>query len=142
MSSGKFPLKVGTQISLFAEKVKETCLSLAQMIVRDAEGATKFITLQINGAKSIPEAKKAGLCLANSVLFKCALYGASHNWGRVISALGQAGIKVRENISVKSTSLRKKDVKVTIDLKRGEHSWKVYTSDLTPKYIEINAGYN
>jgi len=142
MSSKRIALKSKKDIKNFSQKLKNVCLDLSKKIIKDAEGATKFITINIKGAKSSLEAKKAGLALSNSALFKCALYGANANWGRIISALGQAGIKVSENISIKSTPLKKKEVKISIDLKRGKHSWLVYTSDLTPEYIKINAEYN
>ena len=142
MSSKRIILKNKKDINIFSQKLKEVCLDLSKKIIKDAEGATKFIEIKIKGAKSNLEAKKAGLALSSSVLFKCALYGANANWGRIISALGQAGVKIPENISIKSTSLSKKEVKISIDLKRGKFSWCVYTSDLTPEYIKINAEYN
>lgn len=141
-TSKKIPFKNKSQLEVFSKKLKEVCLNLAKMIVKDGEGASKFIQIQIKGAKSFQEAKKAGMSLANSNLFKTALYGANSNWGRVISALGQAGIKVGENISIKSTPLEKKEVKITIDLKRGNFQGEVYTCDLTPKYVKINAKYS
>jgi len=142
ISSKKTVLKSKKDIEAFSQKLKEVCLDLSKKIIKDAEGATKFIEIEIKGAKSNLEAKKAGLALSSSVLFKCALYGANANWGRIISALGQAGIKVSENISIKSTPLGAKEVKILIDLKRGKSSWCVYTSDLTPEYVRINAEYN
>ena len=142
VTSKKIPLKNKSQLKVFSKKLKAVCLDLAKMIVKDGEGASKFIQIQIKRAKSLNEAKKAGLSLANSNLFKTALYGANANWGRVISTLGQAGIKVRENISIKSTSLKKKEVKIIIDLKRGKFQGEVYTCDLTPEYVKINARYS
>jgi len=142
ISSGKVPLNNKEKAEVFSRKLKGVCLRLAKMIIKDAEGATKFVEIVIRGAKTGLEAKKAGLCLANSNLFKCALYGANSNWGRIISALGQAGIKVGENIGIKSNSLREKNLKIIIDLKRGKAGWSVYTSDLTPEYVRINAEYN
>ena len=142
LSSGKVALKSKGEIELFSQKLKGVCLSLAKMIIKDGEGATKFVTIKIKGAKNKQEAKTGAFSLANSNLFKCALYGANANWGRIISALGQAGIKVGENIRISSTALTKKNVELTIDLKRGKSSWQVYTCDLTPKYVEINAEYS
>ena len=141
-SSGKVRLKNEFQIKEFSRKLGEVCLKLAKMIVKDGEGASKFIEIEINGAKTSIEAKKAGMSLANSSLFKSALYGANANWGRIISSLGQAGIKVGENISIKSTSLKKKEVKISLDLKRGKAKGTVYTCDLTPEYVKINAEYS
>ncbi|MFH1503977.1 MAG: bifunctional glutamate N-acetyltransferase/amino-acid acetyltransferase ArgJ [Candidatus Omnitrophota bacterium] len=140
--SAKVLLENEKQVEAFSQGLDKICLDLAKMVVKDGEGATKFVEIEIIGAKDEAQAKKAGLSLANSNLFKCALYGANSNWGRVISALGQAGIKVEENISIKSTSLKKKNVKVTVDLKKGKACWKVYTSDLTPEYVKINAEYS
>lgn len=141
-SSEKVPLKSRSQIKAFSRKLKGVCLELAKMIVKDGEGASKFVEIEIKGAKSSVEAKKAGMSLANSPLFKSALYGANANWGRIISSLGQAGIKVGENISIKSASLKKKEVKISVDLKRGKAKGVVYTCDLTPEYVKINAEYS
>lgn len=142
VSSEKVPLKNKNQIKLFSGQLKKVCLNLAKEIVKDAEGASKFIEVEVKGAKTSSQAKKGALAIANSNLFKCALYGANSNWGRVVSALGQAGIKVKEDIIIKSSELKKKDVKITIDLKKGKSCWSVYTSDLTPKYIAINAEHS
>jgi glutamate N-acetyltransferase / amino-acid N-acetyltransferase len=141
VSSRKIPLLKKDE-ALAAQKIKSVCLSLAKLIVKDGEGASKFVTLGIKGAKTVEEAKRAAFSLANSNLFKCALYGANANWGRIISALGQSGIKVSENIKIKADSLKKKNVTIFVDLKRGGSSWTVYTTDLTPKYIKINAEYS
>ena len=142
LSSRKVFIKSKKDVDVFRQKLYGVCLNLAKMIVKDAEGATKFIEIKIDGAKTENEAKKAGLCLANSNLFKCAIYGASSNWGRIISALGQAGIKVGEDITIQSSGLKNKNVRVVVNLKRGKASWKVYTSDLTPEYVKINAEYS
>lgn len=141
-TSKKIPFKNKSEIRTFSKNLKAVCLNLAKMIVKDGEGASKFIQIQIKGAKSSGEAKKAGFSLANSNLFKTALYGANANWGRIISSLGQAGIKVGEDIFIKSTSLKKKEVKIVIDLKRGKFEGEVYTCDLTPEYVKINAKYS
>jgi len=141
-TSKKVILKSKSQIKEFSQKLKAVCIELAKMIVKDGEGASKFIEIEIKGAKSSFEAKRAGMSLANSPLFKSALYGANANWGRVISSLGQVGIKVTEDISIKSTPLTKKEVKITIDLKRGKSRGTVYTCDLTPEYVRINAKYS
>ncbi len=139
LSSNKVKLRKEKELKQFSNKLKQVCLGLAKLIVKDAEGATKFIEIKIKGAKSDLEAKKAGLALANSSLFKCAIYGENANWGRIVQSLGQAGIKLRENIVVKSSSLKKKNIEIIVDLKRGKSSWSVYTSDLTPAYVKLNA---
>jgi len=142
LSSNKVKPKNAAEIKLFSKKVKEVCLSLAKMMVKDGEGATKFIKISVKGAKTKNEAKKAGLYIANSNLFKCAVYGANPNWGRIIAAIGAAGIGVREGIPIKMSDLTKKDINIDVDLKRGKFSRTIYTSDLTPEYVKINAEYS
>ncbi|MBN3039739.1 MAG: bifunctional glutamate N-acetyltransferase/amino-acid acetyltransferase ArgJ [Candidatus Omnitrophica bacterium] len=142
ISSRKMILKKKCDIDRFKIELKRVCLKLAKMIVEDAEGATKFVEILIKGAKTKLEAKRAGFSLANSNLFKCAIYGENANWGRIIAALGQAGIKVKEDIKIKASDLKKKNISISIDLKRGKDSFAVYTSDLTPEYVKINADYS
>ncbi|MFH1771343.1 MAG: bifunctional glutamate N-acetyltransferase/amino-acid acetyltransferase ArgJ [Candidatus Omnitrophota bacterium] len=139
LSSNKFALKDSKQRDKFFREFNHICLELAKMIVQDGEGTTKFVKLKIKGAKTHIEARRAGLCIANSLLLKCALYGADPNWGRIIAALGQEGISVKSNIGIKSSSLKRKVIGIEINLKRGNSSWSVYTSDLTPEYVKINS---
>ncbi len=130
-------------VETFGKVLKEVTLSLAKMIVKDAEGATKFITLRVKGAKTKEEAKKAAFSVANSSLFKAAMYGANPNWGRVVAALGAVGIKVKEEkLKITATSLKKKEIVITVNLQRGKYARTVYTSDLTPGYVRINAQYS
>lgn len=126
----------------FKAALKNVCLSLAKMIVADSEGATKFITIKVSGAKNHAQAKKAALAVANSNLFKTAVYGENRNLGRIIAAVGASGIEVKENMRIACSSLKKKSVLVKIDLDIGDGSATVYTSDLTPEYVRINAGYS
>ncbi|MBU2102737.1 MAG: bifunctional glutamate N-acetyltransferase/amino-acid acetyltransferase ArgJ [Candidatus Omnitrophota bacterium] len=142
LSSRKVKASGNRDYALFSEALKKVCLDLATMIVRDGEGATKFIEIEINGARTASEARRAGLALANSNLLKCALYGANPNWGRIIAALGAGGIPVHEDIGIALSPLQKKDIQITVDLKRGNKNAKVYTSDLTPEYVKINAEYS
>lgn len=125
----------------FSKGLESVCLELAKKIIQDAEGATKFIKITTKAA-SEEEAKKASKAIANSNLFKAAMYGQNPNWGRIIQALGQAGISVKENVTVKASMLRRKNIEIVVDLKKGKHSWTVYTCDLTPEYIRINAEYS
>lgn len=129
--------------AIFSRVMGIVCLELAKMIVRDAEGATKFIQIQVSGAKSIARAKKIALAIANSNLFKTAVYGQNPNFGRIVAAIGSSGVKVKENdLKIKVGSLKRKDIKVEVSINRGNSKVTVYTSDLTPEYIKINAGYN
>lgn len=126
----------------FKTALKEMCLGLAKMIVLDAEGATKFITIKISGAKDYAQAKKAALSVANSNLFKTALYGENRNLGRIVAAIGASGVSVKEEIKIECSSLKKRSIVVEVDLGVGSAHTAVYTSDLSPEYIRINAEYN
>lgn len=128
---------------LFARALKLVCLELAKLIVKDAEGATKFIQIKVNKAKDFIEAKKIALAIANSNLFKTAMYGENPNFGRIICAVGASGIDVKEkDLKIKVSPLEKKEINVEVAINRGKASAVVYTSDLTPEYIKINAEYN
>jgi glutamate N-acetyltransferase/amino-acid N-acetyltransferase len=141
LNSGRISLSK-KETELFFKKLKNVCSELAKMIIKDAEGATKFIEITVKGAKTRREAEKAVKFIANSNLFKCTIYGKQPNWGRIISALGHAKIKVKEDILIKNTSLKKKDIKIIVDLRRGKFKSTIYTCDLTPDYVKINAGYS
>ena len=126
----------------FYKALKEVFINLAKMIVKDAEGATKFIQLTVSEALSSKQAEIACRAICNSVLFKTAIYGEKTNWGRVIAALGAVGIKLNEdNFKVKSTSLTNKEVRLRVCLGQGKFSKTFYTSDLSPDYVKINSGY-
>ena len=141
-ASGKRPSgKEG--LKLFSKALSLVCLELAKMIVKDAEGATKFIEIKVAGAKDFNQARRAALSIANSTLFKTALYGENPNFGRIAAAVGASGVNVSEkSLKIKMSSLRKKDITVNVALGAGKANAVVYTSDLTPEYIKINAEYN
>ena len=148
---------------LFRQCLDDLCLDLALQIVKDGEGATKFITVHVKGAASRQEADQAARTVANSSLVKTAFFGEDANWGRIIAALGRAGIDVdpdRVDISFDEVMmvrdglglgpeqeklatgvLKKKAFAVVIDLKTGQSEAKVYTCDLSLDYIRINADY-
>ncbi|MCM8792050.1 MAG: bifunctional glutamate N-acetyltransferase/amino-acid acetyltransferase ArgJ [Candidatus Omnitrophica bacterium] len=127
----------------FKNALKKLCLDLARLIVRDAEGATKFIQIKVDKARSFKEAKEAALSIANSNLFKTALYGENPNFGRIVAAIGASGVRVREDkLKIKVSPLQRKEIKVNVILNQGKARALVYTSDLTPQYIKINAQYN
>lgn len=157
------PIKSGTkEFTLFVEGLTEVCTRMAKALVRDGEGATKFITLRITGAQSVEDARKAGLAIANSPLVKTAFFGADPNWGRIICAAGASGISVDENniiISLNSfelfkhgsptnfnetalrSSLGQRDITCDVDLGMGYAEAVIYTSDISYEYIKINAEY-
>ncbi len=126
----------------FASALKEICLALAKMVVMDAEGISKFIAISVAGAKDNAQAKKCALQIANSNLFKAAMYGENPNFGRIVAAVGASGVKVKAGLKIKCSPLKGKNIKVMVDLMVGKGKATVYTSDLTPEYVRINAEYN
>jgi glutamate N-acetyltransferase/amino-acid N-acetyltransferase len=134
----------GRSLELFTQGLNTVCLELAKMIVKDAEGATKFIRIQVKGAKSHEQAKRAALAIANSNLFKTAMFASSPNFlGRVVAAVGASGSNVKEEeLKIKCSSLPSKEIELAVYLGKGRATATVYTSDLTCEYIKINAHYN
>ena len=138
-------------------------LDLAHQIVRDGEGATKFVEVRVDGAVSDESAHRIGLAVANSPLVKTMLAAEDANWGRIVMAVGKAGQpanrdrldiwigeeqctkngqKSRSYDELRATSwLKESEVKIAIDLNMGAGAAKVWTCDLTHRYIEINADY-
>jgi glutamate N-acetyltransferase/amino-acid N-acetyltransferase len=129
--------------NLFLKALNIACLKLAKLIIRDAEGATKFIQIKVEKAKNFAQARGVALNIANSNLFKTAMYGEDANFGRIIAAIGASGVDVKEkDIRIKVSPLNKKEINVDVSIKQGNACATVYTSDLTPEYIKINAEYN
>ncbi len=146
----------------FGAALRYVCLELAKMIVRDAEGATKIIEVQVRRAQTARDAKQAAMAVANSVLVKTALFGADPNWGRVAAALGRSGALFdpsRVTIRLNQTTvfqagraagfdhdalkqeLQGAEIAVSIDLGAGSAEATVWTSDLTTEYVNLNAHY-
>lgn len=147
----------------FCGALNEIMLELAKMIVRDGEGATKLVRIQINGAANDADALAAARSVATSQLVKTAFFGEDANWGRIIAAVGYSGADVdpdKVNISFDDVAmvsnglgldsaqearasevLKKPEFTVTVELGLGEGSAYYYTSDLTYDYIKINAHY-
>jgi len=138
-------------------------LELAKLIVRDGEGASKFITIKVTGAVSKKSAKIIAFSIANSPLVKTAIAGEDANWGRIIMAIGKSGQKAdRDKIQIRignelvtkngmvyknyselkaTEHLKQDDIFLNVDVGVGNFSASVYTCDLTHRYIEINADY-
>ena len=147
----------------FARGLKTVMGELAQMIVRDGEGATKVIHMEIKGARSDSDALKAARTVGNSSLVKTACYGQDPNWGRIMAALGRADIVMNEekidiwvnDILIVSAGLGvgqeaekkaaeimvQKEYTLTIDLHQGDFEDRMITCDLTHEYVSINASY-
>ena len=147
----------------FDISLNKVLLNLAKRIVSDGEGASKFVTIKVKNSKTEEDSKKIGFSIANSKLVKTALAGEDPNWGRIVMAIGKAGVEFNvQKLSIKFGDLKivtngklhekyeenivKEYMKnyaidIEIDIGAGKKSFTVYTMDLTKKYIEINADY-
>ncbi|TCM21744.1 glutamate N-acetyltransferase [Novosphingobium sp. PhB165] len=147
----------------FAAAIHDVCRQLAHLVVRDGEGAQKFIEVAVSGAVSDESARKVGMAIANSPLVKTAIAGEDANWGRVVMAVGKAGEPAdRDKLSIGfggiwaareglpladydeapiAAHLKGQDVTIQVDLGLGEGAAIVWTCDLTHGYISINADY-
>ena len=144
LAGNKPVVKPGEEFETFVKALHYVCLDLAKKIVLDGEGATKFIDVQVAGARDERQARKAGLAIANSVLVKTAAFGSNPNWGRVAAAVGSLGIArvTEENLKIKFSDFARKDITISVDLNMGEAKAVVYTSDLSYEYVKINGEYN
>lgn len=147
----------------FAAAINDVCQHLAQLVVRDGEGASKFITIRVAGAADDASARRVGLAIANSPLVKTAIAGEDANWGRVVMAVGKAGEPAdRDRLSIAfggvwtaknglpvegydeapvTAHLKGQNVDILVDLSIGEGRATIWACDLTHGYIAINADY-
>ena len=147
----------------FSQGLEAVMLDLAHQVVRDGEGATKFVEIQITGAVSDAEAKVHGLAIANSPLVKTAIAGEDPNWGRVVMAIGKSGAAAdRDLLSISfgdvlvaekgwvspdyredagAAQMKQDEILIKVDLGLGDGQCTVWTCDLTHQYITINADY-
>ncbi len=147
----------------FAAALEVVMLDLAHQVVRDGEGATKFVEIRVSGAESDADAKTHGLAIANSPLVKTAIAGEDPNWGRVVMAVGKSGARAdRDRLSIRfgdilvadkgwvspdyredlgAAYMKSQDLVIGVDLGIGTGTATVWTCDLTHGYIEINADY-
>jgi len=147
----------------FRVQLDALMLDLAHQIVRDGEGATKFVTIRIRGAESDDAARRVGLAIGNSPLVKTAIAGGDANWGRIVMAVGKAGENVdRDRLAIfiggvllaecgaavpdydetpVTEHMRGREIDIAVDLKLGAGQATVWTCDLTHEYIDINADY-
>jgi glutamate N-acetyltransferase/amino-acid N-acetyltransferase len=149
--------------AVFELLLGEILLSLAKQIVKDGEGATKFVEIRVTGAKDDADAKRVAMAIANSSLVKTAFFGQDANWGRIFAAVGYSGAEVDQTLlslhfddvcmarhglfagedaeARGTTILKQREFTVTVDLGIGSGVATVYTSDLTHEYVSINADY-
>jgi len=127
----------------FLEALRQACLDLALMIVRDGEGATILVTVRVNGAKDYDQAKAIAYEVANSPLVKTAAHGKTGNWGRIAQAIGKLGLPITEDsLEIQADSPSDDQLDLTITTKLGSASATVYTCDFSKDYIDINVAYN
>jgi glutamate N-acetyltransferase/amino-acid N-acetyltransferase len=148
---------------VFQSMLSKVCRSLAESVVKDGEGATKFVEILIRGARNIKEAKQAAYAVAQSPLVKTAFFGEDANWGRILCALGYSGVHIDPNridvffekapivkkgmgVGFRSEEkagriLKNKSFKVMVDLHQGKSDFSVLTTDLSIEYVKINASY-
>ncbi|MFH0762700.1 MAG: bifunctional glutamate N-acetyltransferase/amino-acid acetyltransferase ArgJ [Candidatus Omnitrophota bacterium] len=142
-AAGNILIDNAKNFTIFSGALNKVCLELAKLIVRDAEGASKFIKIAVSKAKNYAQAKKGALAIANSNLFKTAMYGENPNFGRIVTAIGSSGICFDEKkLKINLSPLHKKEITVSVALNSGDASAVVYTADLTPEYVRINAEYS
>lgn len=148
---------------IFFDKLMMLCTELAKQIAADGEGASKFLTINVKGAKSFADAKTVGMAIANSPLVKTAFFGEDPNWGRVICAVGYSGADmVPEKTVVKfggitifangtgatydekalAHVMKEKDIVIDIELNMGQENATVWSCDLSYEYVKINGEYH
>ncbi len=153
-----------SEATIFVQAVNEVCLHLAQSIVRDGEGATKFVSVNVVSAASLSEARDVAYTIAHSPLVKTALFASDPNWGRILAAVGRAGVEdlVLEDVSIYLDDvcivsggcrdaayteeagqrvMDQSEITIKVVLDRGDVSTTVWTSDLSHEYVTINSDY-
>ncbi len=147
----------------FKDALESLLIELAQLVVKDGEGASKFIEIAVTGAENAKAARKIGMSIANSPLVKTAIAGGDANWGRVVMAVGKAGEKAdRDKLTIKfgkqvaakngelnpdynddaaTEYLKGEHINITVDVGIGQGTATVWTCDLTHGYIDINGAY-
>jgi glutamate N-acetyltransferase / amino-acid N-acetyltransferase len=152
-----------TGVAAFGKALNDLLIDLAQQVARDGEGARKFVTIRVTGAKNAASAHKIAMSMANSPLVKTAIAGEDANWGRIVMAVGKAGEPAeRDRLAIffgpyrvafegardmaynevqVSNYMKSDTIEVRVDLGLGKGSATVWTCDLTKGYVEINGDY-
>jgi glutamate N-acetyltransferase / amino-acid N-acetyltransferase len=156
--------KLGTaNLKPFAKALDQVCHELAQLVVRDGEGAEKLVEITVTGAASEKAAHRIAMTIANSPLVKTAIAGEDANWGRIVMAIGKSGEKAnRDKLRIKiggilvaakgmrdpdykeadiMPHMKGRDIKIEADVGSGKSKATVWTCDLTHRYIDINGSY-
>lgn len=158
-------IRLGTAaMRAFQRLLTEVCLNLAKQICHDGEGTTKVIQVVVNRARTRRDAKKMAMVVGTSTLFKTAMFGQDPNWGRIMAAIGRSNIAIKpDRISLAFDTvtvvkkgigtgiasdraakkvLRQKEFTLTIDLGLGQEHDRIWTTDLSPAYVALNAHYS
>lgn len=162
LANNKEIMSTGRDYELFKRALTSVCSTMAEMIIRGAEGATKFIKVNVKRAKSTKDAKKVAYAIATSPLVKTAIYGEDPNWGRIAAAIGKSGVDFnpakldiylgKARVLFQGTSadanknllrkiFRKRNIEISAVLNSGNSKATLLTSDLSKEYIDINAHY-
>lgn len=159
----RVPAEGGRMLADFAAKLNEVLRDLALAVVRDGEGATKFVRIDVTGAVTARSARRVAMAIANSPLVKTAIAGEDANWGRIVMAVGKAGEPAdRDKLSIAVggvwmakdggvvpgydetpvvAHMKGREIAITVDLGLGRGAGTVWTCDLTHGYIDINGSY-
>ncbi|MDH3353854.1 MAG: bifunctional glutamate N-acetyltransferase/amino-acid acetyltransferase ArgJ [Chromatiales bacterium] len=167
MATGKSGVQINEgseEAELFSQLLNAMFQKLAQLMIRDAEGATKFVTVEIDGGADEAECERVAYTVAHSPLVKTALFASDPNWGRILAAVGRASVSNLDLEQIKiylgdvlivenggraesyteergQSIMDREEITIRVDLARGSYSATVWTSDLSYKYVEINAEY-
>ena len=162
MAGNKKIIEGTKEFRLFVRALETIFLHLAKEMVRDAEGATKFVEVAVKNASSAEDAINTARSVASSNLFKCALFGSDPNWGRIAAAAGYSGAhldpwklciylgkelvlknggRVKQKAAVLNRVFAQKNIKITVDLGLGKYSASAYTCDFSTGYVRINSAY-
>lgn len=164
IATGQADVEVNAGSSHFIQALIRVFKYLAQSIIRDAEGATKFVEIEVKNAVTIDDAREVGYTVAHSPLVKTALFASDPNWGRILAAVGRAKVDTldvsRLDLYLGNTCLlkngmpdshyreelgqlemNKEEIKITVDLNQGRCNASIWTSDLSYEYVKINAEY-
>ena len=155
--------KPGKDFDAFLEALESVCVSLARQMATDGEGATKFVTVTVKGAKTERDAERAARAVAKSPLAKTSWFGKDPNWGRVLAAVGYSGAEVSDmqaevfydrawafrrgqiadeaQLAMLAKVMEKDEFTVTVDLHLGKYESSIYTCDFSLDYVHINADY-
>jgi glutamate N-acetyltransferase/amino-acid N-acetyltransferase len=162
-ASGISPIQPGTvEASRFAEGLETVCVALARMMARDGEGATRLVEVVVEGAANEQDARRMARSVVSSSLVKAAIYGRDPNWGRIVAAVGNAGVDLDPDAidvyigdtqvaangayaphdpAAVSEAMGADEVKIRVVLHAGQAQATAWGCDLTENYVKINAEY-